>query len=75
MESRTTWRTSRRLWISWGFRRRFWRAIRGAGRVERLVYLDTAFGYVAPGLEEKIALGIAGLSSKDPMASMERWRA
>ena len=43
-------------------------------RVERLIYLDTVFGYVAPGLEEKMAPGIAGLSSKDPMGSMEKWR-
>lgn len=43
-------------------------------RVKGLIYLDTAFGYVAPGLEEKLGAGIAALSSKDPLASMEQWR-
>ncbi len=37
-------------------------AMKWPGRVERVVYLDTAFGYVAPGLEEKMAPEIAGLS-------------
>ena len=44
------------------------------GRVHRLVYLDTVFRYVAPGLEEKINAGIARAVGGKSMDSLDRWK-
>lgn len=49
-------------------------ALKYPKRVHRLIYFDTAFGYVAPGLEEKLGEGVATLSTKDPMESLDRWK-
>ncbi len=49
-------------------------AQRHPGRVRRLVYLDTVFRYVAPGLEEKIDAEIAKAIGGNPMDSPEKWK-
>jgi pimeloyl-ACP methyl ester carboxylesterase len=43
-------------------------------RVHRLIYLDTVFRYVAPGLEEKVDAEIAKAIGGRPMDSAEKWK-
>jgi pimeloyl-ACP methyl ester carboxylesterase len=43
-------------------------------RVDRLVYLDTVYGYIAPGLEEKINEQIERMLGGHPMDSVENWK-
>ncbi len=43
-------------------------------RVNRLVYLDTVFGFIAPGLEEGIDAGIEDVLGGHAMDSRENWR-
>jgi pimeloyl-ACP methyl ester carboxylesterase len=43
-------------------------------RVNRLVYLDTVFGYVAPGFEDKIDAQIEKVLGGHPMDSLENWK-
>ena len=43
-------------------------------RVNRLVYLDTVFGYIAPGLEEGIDARIEAVLGGHAMDSLENWR-
>jgi pimeloyl-ACP methyl ester carboxylesterase len=43
-------------------------------RVNRLVYLDTVYGYIAPGLEEKINEQIERTLGGHPMDSVENWK-
>ncbi|MCU1233909.1 MAG: alpha/beta hydrolase fold [Candidatus Solibacter sp.] len=49
-------------------------AQRYAERVHRLIYLDTVFRYVAPGLEEKIDGAIARTIAGSPMDSADQWK-
>ena len=43
-------------------------------RVSRLVYLDTIYGYVAPGLEEKLNADIESVLGGHPMDSVGNWK-
>lgn len=44
-------------------------------RVNRLIYLDTIYGYVAPGLEEGLNAGVEQmLGGGHPMDSLKNWR-
>jgi pimeloyl-ACP methyl ester carboxylesterase len=49
-------------------------AQRYPGRVHRLIYLDTVFRYVAPGLEEKMDAGIARAAGGHSMDSLDLWK-